>query len=183
MGKRDGKLKGVNAACAKFLVSEMFEGAAEATEAGAESERRRAGGDDERFEDAMGLEPARADENCDLEAQLELERAFVDWIAPEEVLLASRWDDVALAPANDDGYLDVDLFDIILDDDDGTGAICNVSVADDSAYSRKSGAKKKPEPETRATPTQRRDSLEFHTWLESLNHFTQETEDTKTSLV
>ena len=54
MGKRDGKLKGVNAACAKFLVSEMFEGAADATEAGAESERRGAGGDDERLEDAMG---------------------------------------------------------------------------------------------------------------------------------
>ena len=66
----------------------------------------------------------------------------MDWIAPEEVLLASRWDDVALAPANDDGYLDVDLFDIILDDDDGTGAICNVSVAGDSARSRERGAEK-----------------------------------------
>jgi|TARA_B110000003_G_scaffold33873_1_gene31326 hypothetical protein len=183
MGKRDGKLKGVNAACAKFLVSEMFEGAADATEAGAESERRGAGGDDERLEDAMGGEPARADENCDLSAQLELERAFVDWIAPEEVLLATRWDDVALAPANDDRYLDVDLFDIILDDDDRNESICTVSVAGDSARSRERGEKKKPETETRATPTERRGSLEFHAWLESLNDFTPETEDTKTSLV
>lgn len=33
--------------CVKFFVSEMFEGVADATEVGAESERRGAGGDDE----------------------------------------------------------------------------------------------------------------------------------------
>jgi hypothetical protein len=185
MGKRNRKLTGVNAACAKFVVSEMFEGDADASTGGAKSERRATRGDDEGVEDALSLEKSCGDENHDLDAQLELERAFVDWIAPEEVLLETRFDPNASEPVGDDGYLDVDLFDIILNNSgDAPESICTVSTGQSgSSASQTNHAKKKPEKEMRATLDERRGSLEFHAWLESLNDFTSETKDKNSSLV
>lgn len=103
----------------------------------------------------------------------------MDWIVFEEVLLATRWDDVVLAFANDDCYLDVDLFDIIFDDDDRNELICIVLVVGDSVCLCECGEKKKLEMEIRATSIERRGSFEFYVWFESLNDFILEIEDMK----